>query len=73
MTTLQDSRFPASPHVFEQEGSWHWGITVPRVHGSGFKLIAFSKRVFPIEDEARIDGGQTLRCLPDNVACDITR
>ncbi|ORC44209.1 hypothetical protein B2G74_33480 [Burkholderia sp. A27] len=39
---------PIAPvlHVFEQAGGWHWGITIPRARGRGFKLIAFSgKRV----------------------------
>ncbi|AUT66468.1 hypothetical protein C2L65_43085 [Paraburkholderia terrae] len=28
-------------HVFEQAGGWHWGNTVPRVRGSGFKWARF--------------------------------
>ncbi len=53
---------PTAPvlHVFEQAGGWHWGITVPRARGSGFKLIAFSERTFPVEDAAREDGRQAL-------------
>ncbi|MBB4518241.1 hypothetical protein GGD68_007047 [Paraburkholderia fungorum] len=47
-------------HVFEQAGGWHWGITVPRARGSGFKLIAFSESTFPVEDAARADGGQAM-------------
>jgi hypothetical protein len=52
-------------HVFEQAGGWHWGITVPRARGSGFKLIAFSERTFPVEDAARTDGRQALANLAD--------
>jgi hypothetical protein len=65
MTTSQSSHNPTSPvlHVFEQGGGWHWGITVSRVRGCGFKLIAFSERIFPIEDAARVDGGQALASL----------
>lgn len=53
-------------HVFEQTGGWHWGITVPREKGCGFKLIAFSERTFPVEDTARTDGRQALACLAGN-------
>lgn len=61
MTTAQ-SFIPTTPalHVFEQAGGWHWGITVPRARGTGFKLIAFSEKTFPIEDAARTDGRQAL-------------
>lgn len=55
-------------HVFEQAGSWHWGITVPRQRGSGFKLIAFSERNYSLEAAARTDGSQALARLPDNGA-----
>lgn len=51
---------------FRAGGGWHWGNTVPRVRGSGFKLIAFSKRAFLAEDAARTDGNQALAGLPDN-------
>jgi hypothetical protein len=50
-------------HVFEQDGGWHWGITTPRAAGSGFKVVAFSKETFPIEEAARSDGDRALRCL----------
>jgi hypothetical protein len=50
-------------HVFEQAGGWHWGITVPRAKGSGFKLIAFSETTFAVEDAARADGSQALQSL----------
>lgn len=67
------TRFPvlhASPmlHVFEQEGGWHWGITIPRPAGSGFKLIAYSETTFHGESEARRDGSRVLDNLPDNAA-----
>ena len=64
MNSSQDFT-PTTPvlHVFEQAGGWHWGITVPRAMGSGFKLIAFSERTFPVEDAARTDGDQALAGL----------
>lgn len=70
MTTFQSSYTPTVPalHVFEQAGGWHWGITVPRVLGCGFKLIAFSERTFPGEAAARTDGRQALASLGDNGA-----
>ncbi|MFM0341463.1 hypothetical protein [Paraburkholderia fungorum] len=60
-------------HVFEQDGGWHWGITIPRAAGGGFKLIAFSEQVFPAEEAARADGRQALASLADSGACDPTR
>ena len=71
MTTSQ-TYTPTAPalHVFEQAGGWHWGITVPRAMGSGFKLIAFSERTFPVEDAARTDGRQALVSLADSGAHD---
>ncbi|TAM08031.1 MAG: hypothetical protein EPN70_01230 [Paraburkholderia sp.] len=51
-------------HVFEQEGGWHWGITIPRPAGSGFKVIAYSKTTFAGESEARRDGNDALDSLP---------
>ena len=68
MSTFQHSSPPAAPelHVFEQAGGWHWGITIPRARGSGFKLIAFSKGTFPVEDAARADGSRALAGLPEN-------
>ena len=61
MTTSQTCT-PTDPVllVFQQDGGWHWGITIPRAMGSGFKLIAFSDRTFPIEEAARIDGQRVL-------------
>ncbi|QBR01888.1 hypothetical protein [Paraburkholderia pallida] len=47
-------------HVFEQEGGWHWGITVPRPAGSGFKVIAYSETTYVHETEARRDGDRAL-------------
>jgi hypothetical protein len=71
MPTFQTYHHPIVPelHVFEQAGGWHWGITVPRVKGCGFKLIAFSERTFPVEAAARTDGSRALASLPDNGAC----
>jgi hypothetical protein len=65
MTTIQDLGYPAVPelHVFEQAGNGAWGITVPRVRGCDFKLIAFSDRTFPVEDAARRDEHQVLAGL----------
>jgi hypothetical protein len=65
MTTLRISEVSAHPvlHVFEQDGGWHWGITIPRALGSGFKLIAYSERPFLQEDAARDDGSQMLENL----------
>ncbi|WP_027797438.1 hypothetical protein [Paraburkholderia acidipaludis] len=65
MTTAQIAEFHADPvlHVFEQDGGWHWGITVPRALGSGFKVIAYSDRSFSKEDAARDDGSQVLGSL----------
>jgi hypothetical protein len=65
MTTAQLAVFQADPvlHVFEQDGGWHWGITVPRELGSGFKVIAYSDRSFSKEDAARNDGSQVLVSL----------
>ncbi|GAB7537935.1 hypothetical protein AB4851_28860 [Burkholderia sp. 22PA0099] len=67
MTTYspQPSLSPPALHVFEQDGAWHWGITVPRAAGSGFKLIAFSEKTFAVESAARIDGGSALASLAD--------
>jgi hypothetical protein len=67
MSIFQRSHYPDSLelHVFEQAGSWHWGITIPRARGCGFKLIAFSEKPFPVEDAARADGSQALANLSD--------
>nr|WP_240763745.1 hypothetical protein [Paraburkholderia silviterrae] len=59
---------PNSPpllHVFEQEGGWHWGITVPRLRGTGFKVVAYSAVTFEEEMEARCDGRRALDNLAD--------
>ena len=70
MPTFQTFHCPIVPelHVFEQAGGWHWGITVPRAKGSGFKLIAFSDRIFPTEDAAHADGRRALVGLADSGA-----
>src|SRR4051794_23926097 len=39
-------------HVFEQEGEWHWGITIDRPTGIGMKVVAFSEEGFGSEAEA---------------------
>lgn len=65
MSTFLNFHQPTIPklHVFEQAGGWHWGITVPRVRGCGFKVIAFSDITFAEEDAARTDGSQALAGL----------
>jgi hypothetical protein len=47
-------------HVFNQEGGWHWGITVERAAG-GMKVVAYSDEGFDSEEEAREDGEHVLR------------
>ncbi|WP_179404106.1 hypothetical protein [Burkholderia guangdongensis] len=62
MTTFQAShdRSPPILHVFEQAGGWHWGITISRSPGGGFKLIAYSEQTFAAEDDAHRDGTRAL-------------
>ncbi len=48
-------------HVFQQEGGWHWGITVERTAGGGMKVVAYSDEGFDSEQEAREDGEDVLR------------
>lgn len=69
--TSQSSQTPIYPalHVFEQAGGWHWGITIQRTTGGGFKVIAFSERTFPIEDAARTDGRRALASLANDGVC----
>lgn len=43
-------------HVFEQDGGWHWGLTIERLRGTGKKVVAFSEEVFCSEAEASADG-----------------
>lgn len=47
-------------HIFEQNGGWHWGITVNRSEGFGMKVIAYSSVIFNSEDESRTDGERAL-------------
>ncbi|QVN22910.1 hypothetical protein [Burkholderia pyrrocinia] len=65
MTTSSPARSHTPPalHVFEQDGGWHWGITVPRPTGCGFKLIAFSEHIFSAEDTAQRDGDRALASI----------
>jgi len=65
MTTSSPSLSHSPPvlHVFEQDGGWHWGITIPRCTGSGFKLIAFSEHIFSAEDTAQRDGDRALASI----------
>ncbi|MFT4067861.1 DUF3622 domain-containing protein [Paraburkholderia sp.] len=60
LSSSQDLRFSPSLHVFEQEGGWHWGITVPRRVGSGFKVVAYSEKTFVDEAEAHREGNRAL-------------
>ncbi|MGA7779463.1 MAG: hypothetical protein WCA85_17375 [Paraburkholderia sp.] len=46
-------------HVFEQDGGWHWGLTIARPHGTGKKVVAYSKETFSSETQARADGQRT--------------
>lgn len=59
---------PPALHVFQQDGGWHWGITVPHSAGSGFKLIAFSTDIFSTADTAQRDGDRALAFI---VATDV--
>jgi hypothetical protein len=43
-------------HVFEQEGGWHWALTIERQHGTGKKVVAFSEELFTSEAQARAGG-----------------
>lgn len=52
---------PPALHVFEQEGGWHWGITIARQAGSGFRLVAYSETTFTEQHEAQSDGTRALR------------
>ncbi|CAG9262374.1 hypothetical protein [Burkholderia cepacia] len=68
MTTFSSALNQAPPalHVFQQDGGWYWGITVPRPTGSGFKLIAFSHHIFSTEDTAQHDGARALASIVAN-------
>jgi hypothetical protein len=67
MSIFQPPDHPCTPelHVFELAEGWHWGITIPRARGCGFKLIAFSQRTFPAQEAARVDGSQAIARLTD--------
>lgn len=43
-------------HVFEQDGGWHWGLTITRPSGTGKKVVAYSEPTFSSEALARADG-----------------
>lgn len=47
-------------HVFEQDGGWHWALTVERTVGTGRRVIAFSGPMFRSEVHARTDGKRAL-------------
>jgi len=52
-------------HVFEQDGAWHWALTIERVHGTGKKVVAFSEKLFRSEAAARTDGERVRDCEND--------
>ena len=56
-------------HVFEQDGGWHWGLTIERPHGVGEKVIAFSETVFHSEAEARTDGKRARELRRESFEC----
>ena len=43
-----DANKPSDPtlHVFQQDGAWHWGITIDRPTGFGMKVVAYSDEGF---------------------------
>ncbi|RQR23314.1 hypothetical protein DIE23_35360 [Burkholderia sp. Bp9143] len=65
MTTSSPAPSQTCPalHVFQRDGGWHWGITIPRPTGCGFKLIAFSEHIFSAEDAAQRDGDRALASI----------
>jgi hypothetical protein len=50
-------------HVFEQDGGWHWGLTIARPQGTGKKVVAYSEETFRSEAQARADGQRTAYAL----------
>jgi hypothetical protein len=67
-SSSHETNSPPSLHVFEQEGGWHWGITVPRSMGSGFKVVAYSDKTFMDEAEAHREGNEALARFSDSRA-----
>jgi hypothetical protein len=69
MSIFQSFSQQSSPklHVFEQEGGWHWGITIQRSESGGFKVIAYSEQTFHAENEAQTDGDRALVNLAEMV------
>jgi hypothetical protein len=65
LSLSHDLRLSPSLHVFEQEGGWHWGITVPRAAGSGFKVVAYSEKPLMDEAEAHLEGNRALARFAD--------
>jgi hypothetical protein len=45
---------PHSPdltlHVFEQDGGWHWALTIERQQGTGKKVVAYSETMFASQE-----------------------
>nr|WP_260332786.1 DUF3622 domain-containing protein [Paraburkholderia sp. MM5384-R2] len=73
LSSSHDSRLSPSLHVFQQEGGWHWGITVPRSAGSGFKVVAYSEKTFMDEAEAHREGNRALERFADTPAVRLER
>ena len=67
MTTSSPALNQAPPalHVFQQDGGWHWGITVPAPRDPA-SLIAFSTDIFSTEDTAQRDGDRALASIVDS-------
>ncbi len=63
MVMPQTSAQHLTLHVFEQDGGWHWGIVMPRLAGTGFKVLAYSKLRFAKEVDARHDGNRAFDAL----------
>jgi hypothetical protein len=53
-------------HVFEQDGGWHWGLTIVRPHGTGSKVVAYSEATFGSEAQARTDGQRAAHAFEDD-------
>jgi hypothetical protein len=73
LSSTHDLRLSPALHVFQQEGGWHWGITVPRSTGSGFKVVAYSETTFIDEAEAHREGNRALARFADEPAASLER
>jgi hypothetical protein len=59
-------------HVFEQDGGWHWAVTVDRTPGTGKKVVAFSWPMFRSEAQARTDGMRALSQTCEEIMAGLT-